>query len=185
MISQAILRKFLDLSDLELAAFEPDGPTVGASGQRAVAEKLLRHISAEELVRETEPNNPRPAVSRFPVQGADVKLVTTPVPDYERTGRNTYHNLNRVLEVKVPPGHTVLLNVQSPASGQLNMAELVLTPSKDGLSQELPYLPGLKDGNPAEVWITVLKGKEVVSNVSLSVPENPITTRTDTVRVPQ
>ncbi|MCA9549531.1 MAG: hypothetical protein KC933_05805 [Myxococcales bacterium] len=142
MISQDVLRRFLDLSDLELAAFEPDGPKVGASGQRAVAEKLLRHISAEELVRETEPNNPRPAVSRFPVQGADVKLVTTPVPDYERTGRNTYHNLNRVLEVKVPPGHTVLLNVQSPASGQLNMAELVLTPSKDGLSQELPYLPG-------------------------------------------
>lgn len=185
MISQDILRKFLDLSDLELTAFEPDGPKVGAVGQRVLAEKLLRHITAEEMVRETEPRDPPPAVTRFPVQGADVRLVTTPVPDYEREGRNTYHNLNRVLEVKVPPGHTVLLNVQSPAGGQLNMAELVLTPSKDGQARELPYLPGLKDGSAAEVWVTVLKDKEVVSNVSLSVPDNPIFTRTDTVRVPQ
>jgi hypothetical protein len=183
-ISQDILQKFLGLSDLELAAFEPDGPKLGAAGQRVVAEKLLRHITAEEQVRETEPKHPRPAVTNFPVQGAQVRLVTTPVPDFEREGRNTYHNLNRVLEVKVPAGHTVLLNVQSPGKGQLNVAELVLTPSKDGLFQELPYLPGLKDGAAAEVWVTVLKGKDVVSNVSLSVPDNPIFTRTETVRLP-
>ena len=187
-ISNALLERFLDLSDLELAAFEPDGPKLGGAGQRAVAEKLRRHLNEEVSSRDLEPANPRAAVTRFPVKGAEVKLETVPVPDYEQVGRNRVHNLNRVLTVQVPPGHTVLVNAQATTRTALGgpnteLGERVLSPTPNGAPHELNYLPGIAEGNPAELWITVLKGTEVIGNQSFAVPQNPITERVTRVVV--
>lgn len=183
MISEAIIAKYKALDDLELVAYDPAQPKVTAADRRAMADTLLRHITAETNVSETEPQHPRPAVTRFPVAGAKIDLVTTPVPDYEAVGRLSYHNLNRVVEVKPLPGHTVVINVQSVKKGEVSLAEHVLKHKADGTSHELPYLPGISSGEPAEVWITVLKDKEVVANVNYAVPKNPIVKRIDTVRV--
>lgn len=182
-ISVAIIEAYKALSDLELYTFDPDQANITAAHRRSLANTLLRHLTAEGAARETEPQHPKPAVTRLPVTGAKINLVTTPVPDVERNGRQTYHNLNRVLEVKVEPGHTVVINVQSVGKDQLGLAEQVLKAKANGTSHELPYLPGVSKGEPAEVWITVLKGKEVVANVNYALPPNPITERIDKVYV--
>ena len=90
--------------------------------------------------------------------------------------------------MKVPPGHKVLINAQSPmldAQGKQNGLELMeqlLKPTEGNQRHELAYLPGIKDGKAAELWVTVLKGDQVVSNRNFAVPENPITSETVTVR---
>ena len=179
----AIINAFKGLSDLDLLTFDQDQPKVTAAHRRSFADTLLRHITAEGEARETEPQHPEPAVTRLPVTGAKIDLVTTPVPDFESNGRQAFHNLNRVLEVKPEPGHTVVINVQSVQNGQLGLAEQVLKHKANGTSHELPYLPGIAQGDPAEVWITVLKDKEVVANVNYALPKNPIEVRIDKVRV--
>lgn len=183
-IDNAILARFQALSDHELTAFGQGSP----ESQRSVANMVHRHINAETEERLTEPKNPRSVRKDFPVEGASVALETVPLPDYSKEGRKTYHNLNRVLLVKVPPGHKVLINAQSPmfdAQGKPNGLELMeqlLKPTEGSQRHELAYLPGIKDGKAAELWITVLKGDQVVSNRNFAVPENPITTETVTVR---
>ncbi|MCK6546011.1 hypothetical protein L6R52_09090 [Myxococcota bacterium] len=182
-VSTEIIDRFLALSDLELATYEP-GPRIGAAGQRRVAEKLRAHIEQETHVRDLVPSNPRPVMTRFPVSAATVRLATTPVPDYEQVGRNRVHNLNRALLVDVPAGHTVIVNAQAAQrGGATDVGERVLGPTKPGQPHELDYLPGVADGQPAEVWITVLKGKDVVANQVFAVPANPIGERVTRVEV--
>lgn len=183
-IDNAILARFQALSDHELLTFGAGSP----GQQRSVAAMVHRHINSETEERLTEPKNPRAVRKDFPVEGASVALETVPLPDYSKEGRRTYHNLNRVLLVKVPPGHKVLINAQSPmldAQGKQNGLELMeqlLKPTEGNQRHELAYLPGIKDGKAAELWVTVLKGDQVVSNRNFAVPENPITSETVTVR---
>lgn len=187
VINEALLDRFRGLSDLELSAYEPDGPKVGAAGQRAVAEKLRKHLQ-EHDTRELEPRNPRPVVNRFPVEAIKLRLETDPVPDAVRSGRLSLNQLNRALVVDVPPGYTAVLNVQSrskpsPGSDTLQMAEYVIPPTAKDEPAELARVPGIDRGAPAEVWVVVMKGREVVSNQSFLVPENPITERIRTERI--
>lgn len=146
------------------------------------AKALLRHIT--EATFSSEARNDAPAVTPFPVAQATIELVTLTREETAGLGLGGYHFPNRRLEVKVPEGHTVVINAQAATEGTVALAELVLGHRNTTQPYQLPYLPGLADGEPAELWITVLKGKQVVDNQVFAVPANPITERSRQLRIP-
>lgn len=181
VITSHYLLEYLSLDAQALAALTPK-EGLPSKVLRRQAEALLRHITLATFDKETR-SYPS-AVTSFPVSEAKVRLVTSVRPDVSGLGPGQYHYPSRRLEVSVPEGLTVVLNAQCAAGGTVELSEMVLGHRGSTTPYQLPDLPGLGSGQPAELWITVLRGDEVLSNQVFQVPANPIVERSRQVRIP-